>query len=113
MKSCGASAAHAVCPPDKEDLRGFEWYYWHHRTHLELLTLRHADAVFGVGFSPDGKRLASTGRDGTLKVWDSRNVIECTVTFARGDLSADKDPTGHGRPRSRDQSSPKNPCRSC
>ena len=97
MKSCGASAAHAVCPPDKEDLRGFEWYYWHHRTHLELLTLRHADAVFGVGFSPDGKRLASTGRDGTLKVWDSRNVIECTVTFARGGQTAGNDPTGHGR----------------
>ncbi|MFN7305244.1 MAG: WD40 repeat domain-containing protein, partial [Acetobacteraceae bacterium] len=33
--------------------------------------LGHEDAVFSVGFSPDGARLVSGGRDGTLRIWDA------------------------------------------
>ncbi len=64
------------------DLRGFEWYYLHRLCHSEALTLKghaggvpdvtgHAGGVTSVAFSPDGQRLASGGRDGTMKIWDS------------------------------------------
>ena len=38
----------------------------------ELLTLRgHALSVYGVAWSPDGKRLATGSQDSTAKVWDA------------------------------------------
>ena len=39
---------------------------------LELKTEKqnaHSDIILSVGFSPDGKTIASGGRDKTLKVW--------------------------------------------
>jgi WD40 repeat protein len=37
----------------------------------EPLTLKgHSIFVSSVSFSPDGKRIVSGGRDGTVKVWD-------------------------------------------
>jgi hypothetical protein len=59
----------------EKDLRGFEWHYWHQRTHLELLTLEHNDPVDSVCFSPDGTLLAS-GSAGQAVVWDSRSGQE-------------------------------------
>jgi serine/threonine protein kinase len=65
----------------EKDLRGFEWHYWNHRAHLELLTFKgHNDWVEGVCFSPDGTRLASASHDGTVKVWDSTSGQEL-LTF--------------------------------
>jgi hypothetical protein len=41
-----------------DDLRGFEWYYLWRLSRAELLALRqHAGSVYGVAFSPDGRRL--------------------------------------------------------
>jgi WD40 repeat protein len=52
--------------------RHWEWYYLNHLFHSRLLTLRgHKDGVTSLAWSPDGQRIASTSRDGTVKVWDA------------------------------------------
>lgn len=38
--------------------------------------LRHPDRVNGIAYSPDGRRLASCSRDGTVRVWDLGNGRE-------------------------------------
>jgi WD40 repeat protein/serine/threonine protein kinase len=56
----------------KPDFRGWEWYYLNGLCHRELLTI-HADSngLWSVAWSPDGKRLATGGDDGVVKLWES------------------------------------------
>ncbi len=48
--------------PGETDLRGFEWHYLRRLFQSDLLTVKaHAGAVSAVAFTPDGKRLVTSG----------------------------------------------------
>jgi WD40 repeat protein len=56
----------------RDDLRGWEWYYFLSLCHQDERTLlEHRNLVTAVAWSPNGRYLASTSYDGTTKLWDA------------------------------------------
>jgi WD40 repeat protein len=59
-------------------------FLWHLEADKEVPALKelHADSVTSVAFSADGKRLASTGRDHVVRVWEVATGQEVRVVWA-------------------------------
>ena len=58
--------------PGEEDLREFTWYHLLERCQSQQQTLTgHRGDVYQVAYSPRGDLLASSGKDGTVRVWST------------------------------------------
>jgi WD40 repeat protein/serine/threonine protein kinase len=73
-----------------EDLRGFEWYYWHRLTNTARLSLTgHGNWIWCVAVSPDGSQLATASADRSIKLWDAAGGRELqTLTGHTGMVSS-------------------------
>ncbi len=69
----------------EQDLRGFEWHYFHKRVAGPArITLDQDDWVPDVACSPDGRRLAVTATQGTIRIYDTQawQVRQTLITEA-------------------------------
>jgi tRNA A-37 threonylcarbamoyl transferase component Bud32 len=67
-----AGRARQLLEESPPNLHGWEWGYLNRLFHQELRTLGHPTKyITNLVFSPDGKWIASTSDDKTVKVWDA------------------------------------------
>ena len=64
------SAAKRALDECPANLREWEWYYLMRLIKDGPLVLQDSTEVYGVAWSPDGKAIASVGKDGKVKIWD-------------------------------------------
>src|SRR5262249_35639613 len=64
-----------VPDPAEEDRRGFAWHYLYRLSRSSgLVTLHaHEGGALAVAYSPDGRLLATGGRDGMVRIWGPAN----------------------------------------
>jgi eukaryotic-like serine/threonine-protein kinase len=85
----------------REDVRSFEWYYLWQRYQARLRPVAavngHQGEAYSVAFAPDGRTLASGGKDGRIRLWDA-GTLQPRAEWASGQVEVNEvafAPDGH------------------